>query len=235
MNQLKEIYEMLYSLYGPQGWWPLLELSNDRHINITKSGSLKGYHPGDYSYPRTEAQKLEICIGAVLTQNTSWLQAEKALKALKKNNLINAESLIKADPVKTKELIRPAGYFNQKYERLILLAKWLKSHQGTPERDALLSIKGVGPETADSILLYAFRVPSFVVDAYTRRILLGLGLITEKSTYDEIKSLLESSLKKDYKTYQECHALLVEHAKRHYKRGDSIENCPLFQKFAQRR
>jgi endonuclease-3 related protein len=97
----------------------------------------------------------------------------------------------------------------------------------TPSREELLSLRGIGPETADSILLYAFVQPFFVVDAYTRRIVTNLRLVDEKANYDEIKSLFEESLPHDLKVYQECHALLVEHAKRYYQKKDSYTKCPL--------
>ncbi len=218
---LRRIYDFLYSSYGPQGWWPLLEL-HDRGVNPTKSGSLRGYHPGDYSFPRNDSQRFEIIVGALLTQNTSWVNVEKALVNLSVNGLLSPSSLLSADVDFVKELIRPAGYFNQKADRLLLLARWFLSLSGVPSRDELLSLKGVGPETADSILLYAFSQPEFVVDAYTRRILKALGLINGDESYDFVKSLFESSLEKDFRLFQEFHALLVEHAKRYYVKNSSL-------------
>ncbi|WP_269852106.1 endonuclease III domain-containing protein [Methanosarcina horonobensis] len=124
--------------------------------------------------------------------------------------------------------MRPAGYYNQKAVRLKTLAEWfLELKSRTPEREELLSLKGVGPETADSILLYAFKQPSFVVDAYTRRIISNLGLADEKTKYSEIKALFEENLPEDMIVYQEYHALLVEHAKRYYQKKINYSRCPL--------
>jgi endonuclease III related protein len=217
MNQILEIYNQLLKMYGNQGWWPLLELDNKSKINITKSGSLNGYHPGDYSYPRTESQKFEICIGAILTQNTAWPNVEKALQNLKKLDAINPEKILSLDENKLKQAIKPAGYFNQKTRYLKEITSFFISLNGkSPSRNELLAVKGVGNETADSILLYAFGQPEFVVDAYTKRIFFHLGIMGEKAKYHEIKELFEKSLNKNHILFQEYHALLVEHAKRHY-------------------
>ncbi len=211
---IKIIYKKLSEEYGPQGWWPLLECEGG---NPTKTGSLQGYHPGDYSYPRNGKERFEICIGAVLTQNTAWPNVEKALWNLEEKKAISPETIIDMDEEELRQAIRPAGYFNQKAERLKILARWfLELGKRIPDREELLGIKGIGPETADSILLYAFSQPSFVVDAYTRRIFLHLGLIRETDKYDDIKKLFEDNLEADTVVFQEYHALLVEHAKRHY-------------------
>lgn len=220
-----DIYNRLLDEYGPQGWWPLLELDNREDIKITKSGSTSGYHPRDYSYPKTDRQRFEIIVGAILTQNTSWLQVEKALKNLEKVGCLSAEKIIEMAIEILKDAIRPAGYFNQKSERLKIISDWFADlGKRIPTRDELLSIKGVGPETTDSILLYAFGVPSFVVDAYTKRIFGHLGLIDDGWSYDKIKGEFESNLPKDMIVYQEYHALIVEHAKRYYSKKPY---CPL--------
>ena len=114
MNKIEKIYHNLLKEYGPQGWWPLLELDNSNHINITKTGTINGYHPNDYSYPKNENQQLEICIGAILTQNTSWTQVEKALINLKRMNALSVKGFKKLSIGKLKEAIKPAGYYNQK-------------------------------------------------------------------------------------------------------------------------
>ena len=219
MNKIQFIYNYLFKQYSPQGWWPLLELNNKKNINITKSGSLKGYHPGDYSYPKTENQVFEICIGSILTQNTSWLSVEKALFNLKKANALNLKGIKHLSDGKLKECIKIAGYFNQKAKYIREFIRFFeKLDRRIPERDELLAVKGIGNETADSILLYAYKQPEFVIDAYTRRIFANLELIEENSAYHEIKELFESNLKKDFITYQEYHALIVEHAKRYYNK-----------------
>ncbi|HWQ48602.1 MAG TPA: endonuclease III domain-containing protein [Methanosarcina sp.] len=222
---VRKIYDCLFASYGPQGWWPLTELHEAGGINPTKTGSIQGYHPADYTYPQTRSQQFEIICGALLTQNTSWVQVEKALLNLKQlfnlkqMHSFSPEAIISLDPETLKEAIRPAGYYNQKAIRLKTLACWF-SELGAriPARTELLSLKGVGPETADSILLYAFKQPSFVVDAYTKRIITNLGLADEKANYNEIKALFEENLPEDLAVYQEYHALLVEHAKRYYQK-----------------
>ena len=211
---LNKIYNRLLEEYGPQGWWLLLDYKG---VNPTKTGSMNGYHPNDFSHPTNEIERFEIITGALLTQNTNWQNVEKALLNLKRSNLLNPKSIQEVEIEKLKENIRPGGYYNQKSERLKILAKFFISLNGrTPKREELLSLKGVGPETADSILLYAYSVPSFVVDSYTKRIFINLGLINNEMDYNEIKYYFEKNLIKDYKVYQEFHALIVEHAKRYY-------------------
>ena len=231
MNKLYQIYSRFLKLYEPQGWWPLLELEGSIDRNPTKTGSIRGYHPGDYSYPRTQAQQFEICVGAILTQNTAWPNVEKALLNLRRLKLFSASAIMKAKPARLGEAIRSAGYFNQKARKLKIFAEFystrLKSGKRAPSRDKLLSLWGIGPESADSMLLYAFKIPSFVVDAYTKKIFLNLGLIGKDWNYDRIKALFEDSLPKDFKIYQEYHALIVEHAKRYYGRGAAIDSDPL--------
>ena len=225
---IRVIYNFLFELYGPQGWWPLTGLHNSIGTNPTKTGSIRGYHPGDYTYPHTNCQQFEIICGALLTQNTSWQQVERAIINLNQINPLSPEVILSLDPEALKEAIKPAGYYNQKAARLRTLAEWFIELKGrTPEREELLSIKGVGPETADSILLYAFKQPSFVVDAYTRRIVSNLDLASEKAKYSEIKALFEENLPEDLIIYQEYHALLVEHAKRHYQKKINYPQCPL--------
>jgi endonuclease III related protein len=218
---IRAIYNHLFALYGPQGWWPLTQFHEAEGKNPTKTGSIQGYHPADYTYPQTKNQQFEIICGALLTQNTSWMQVEKALLNLKQIHSLSPESLLALDLKTLKEVIRPAGYYNQKSMRLKALASWfLKLGDRIPLREELLSLKGVGPETADSILLYAFKQPFFVVDAYTKRIVTNLNLVNDKATYNEIKALFEDNLPEDFAVYQEYHALLVEHAKRYYQKKD---------------
>lgn len=211
-NKIVKLYYVLYKKYGPQGWWPLLELHKN-NINPTKTGSLNGYHPKDYTYPKNNLQKWEIIVGSLLTQNTSWPQVEKALVNLHKTNLLNPNTLIKSNLEKIKQCIKPSGYYNQKSERLLLLARWFLAQKNVPSRKELLSLKGIGPESADSILLYAYKQPSFIIDTYTKRIFKQNKIITENLNYNELKELIEKSIPKKYEIYQEFHALLVEHAK----------------------
>ncbi len=209
---MKKIYEKLLKKYGLQGWWPLIEIGQVKYKKGNKNYG--GYHPGDYSYPKTQEQKFEICCGAILTQNTSWNQASKALLNLYKQDLLDPESIIKTPKEKLQKTIRPAGYFRQKTKKLKIFSKFFIGLDGKiPTREQLLDIWGIGPETADSILLYAYKQPEFVVDAYTKRFLLKKRLISKKAKYDEIKTLLEDNLEKDYKMFQEYHALIVEDGK----------------------
>jgi endonuclease III related protein len=211
-----KIYKKLYHIYGPQGWWPLMDLETE---NPDKTGATRGYHPLDYDLPRTPEQKYEIILGTILTQNTAWTSAEKALENLKKLDVIHPEKLLLLDDEILKGAVRPAGFLNQKSVYLRNISQFFKSLKGkTPTRREILEVKGVGNETADSILLYAYRKPEFVVDAYTKRIFSNLGLVDEKISYMHLKKLFENNLPEDVPIYQEYHALIVEHAKRHYSK-----------------
>jgi len=195
------IYEALLKHYGPQGWWPV-------------AGS---YHQGDYGYPKNEEETFEIIAGAVLTQNTAWTSVERALKNLRRIDALNPHKILALSLDVLKSAIRPAGFFNQKAIYLREMADFFVGLKGrTPSRKELMSVKGVGNETADSILLYAYKRPEFVIDAYTKRIATALGLAERGAGYIELKDLFESNLPRDVAIYQEYHALLVEHAKRFY-------------------
>ena len=209
-----KVYNRLLSHYGPQGWWPI---HNHKGSNPTKTGSSKGYHPKDYSFPRNKKEQFEICMGAILTQNTSWPNVEKAIINLHKIKCTTPKAIIDVDDKTLKEAIRPAGYFNQKSAYLKAFADFFIKNKN-PTREELLKVKGVGPETADSILLYAFNRPEFVVDAYTKRIFSYHNCFNIDDSYDTIKSFFESSLPRDQKIFQEFHALIVEHAKNHFKK-----------------
>lgn len=215
-SQLMAIYHGLFSLYGPQGWWPLIGYSGD---NPTKTGSIRGYHAENYELPDTDDQRFEIMLGAILTQNTAWTSAEKALMNLYDLGVINAEKILELDENILKEAIRCAGFLNQKSVYIWEIAQFFTDLNGQkPTRKQILEVKGVGEETADSILLYAYKQSEFVVDAYTRRILFHWGLIEEKARYKDVKELFESNLPRDVPLFQEYHALIVEHAKRYYQK-----------------
>lgn len=215
-EEIRLMYRNLYHLYGPQGWWPLLEHEGS---NPTKTGAVHGYHPLNYDLPESDRDVYEVIQGAILTQNTSWTAAEMALQNLNKINGINPERLLNLDPDILKESIRCAGFLNQKSEYLREVSKFYISLKGDiPDRQALLNVKGVGNETADSILLYAYKQPEFVVDSYTKRILVHRGIIQENESYNKVKTLFESNLSEDHIVYNEFHALIVEHAKRYYSK-----------------
>ncbi|KUK13792.1 MAG: endonuclease III domain-containing protein [Synergistetes bacterium] len=180
----------------------------------------------------------EIIIGAVLTQNTNWKNVSRAIENLKKA-LGENDILRKAEALSTEklaELIRPAGFFNLKAKRLKALLAFLKAYdfdlnrlKSVPTdalRKSLLEVKGVGKETADSILLYALDKPVFVVDSYTKRLLKRLFNI-DLQGYDEIKNLFESEYPPDLALYQELHGLIVEHAKRYCVKRPKCDECPL--------
>ena len=211
-----KIYEKLHELYGPQGWWPLI---NHDGTNPTKTGAIRGYHPRNYDLPNERNQIYEVIIGTILTQNTSWLSAERALLNLNELDAIEPEKLLHLPDETLKLSIRCAGFLNQKAIYLREITKFFIKLEGkTPTRKELLAVKGVGNETADSILLYAYKQPEFVVDAYTKRIWVHLGFVDENIKYMELKELFESNLPNDVAIYQEYHALIVEHAKRYYSK-----------------
>ncbi|MGQ9856598.1 MAG: endonuclease III domain-containing protein [Fervidobacterium sp.] len=201
-----ELYDELKSIYGELGkWWP--------------------------------GTREEIIISAVLTQNTNWQNVEKALVNIRKycqGDIL--QCLGKLSEQELSELIRPAGFFNIKARRLKNLLSWIEMYDYELDRISalntdklrteLLSINGIGKETADSIILYAFEKPIFVVDAYTKRILKRTFDIEYKE-YDEYRKLFEETFTKDVKLYQEFHGLIVEHAKAHCRTKPLCEQCPI--------
>lgn len=224
-NEIIEIYDKLFELYGLQGWWPLINL---KCINPNKTGAIRGYHPGNYELPVEENDVYEVILGAILTQNTSWLQAEKALFNLNELNAIEPQKLLNLDEEALKLAIKCAGFLNQKAIYLREISRFFIELDGNiPTRKELLAVKGVGNETADSILLYAYKQPEFVVDAYTKRIFSHLGLVEDDVKYMALKEFFESHLPKDITIFNEYHALIVEHAKRYYNKKPYGVNDPL--------
>lgn len=197
-DKIDFIYEKLCEEYGAQGWWPLI---NYKGNNPTKTGSVNGYHPKNYEIPRNEKEKFEICLGTILTQNTSWFNVEKALINLNKRKLLGPEEILESEEEMIKECIRPAGYFNQKYKKIINFCDFFIQLKGKePKREELLELWGIGEETAHSILLYAYKKPVWVIDAYTKRVFERTGI--------------EETKKMKYEELNEIHALIVEHCKR---------------------
>lgn len=215
-RELKEIYKALLGSYGKQGWWPLFN---------EKTGKIE-YHPRNYKLPENDAQRFEICQGAILTQNTSWKNVEKAVLNLRKNNFLDVERLQLIDLKKLAKLIRSSGYNNQKAKKIKEFIKFLDSGYEI-NRENLLSVWGIGKETADSILLYAYKKPYFVIDAYTKRIFSRLGFCDEDMGYDKLQRFFHDNLVNSTKIFNEYHALIVEHAKRHCKKKPECGNCPL--------
>ena len=210
--QLAGLAEQLYLAYGPQGWWPLL---GHQGSNPTFTGRLTGYHPADYSYPRTDAQRFEICCGAILTQNTAWPNVEKALQALADQGLLAPREILAVDEERLQQTIRPSGYFRAKARKLRAFCEfYLRLAGRSPSREQLLQVWGVGPETADSMLLYAYAQTEMVVDAYTLRVLRHHAYQRSQPSYAAAKTYCERKLPRSLAGYQEFHALMVEHAKR---------------------
>ncbi|MDP2753884.1 MAG: endonuclease III domain-containing protein [Nitrospirota bacterium] len=208
MSNLRKIYHKLYQTFGPQHWWP-------------------GETP------------FEIAIGAILTQNTNWGNVEKAIDNLKKQNALSARVIHKMPVRLLSELIRPTGYFNIKAKRLKSFIDFLMNdYHGSMKkmkneylyllREKLLSINGIGPETADSIILYALEKPVFVIDTYTKRVLSRHGIMNHEKSYDEFQELFYSALEKDVKLFNEYHALFVRIGKTFCKKKKPLcELCPL--------
>lgn len=203
MSRLKAIYDKLFSHYGELDWWPA-------------------------------KTPYEVMTGAVLTQNTAWSNVEKAISNF--GGRLSPEFIENISSEELIEIIRPSGFYNQKAVYLKALTKWYKTYGYSVEnvrqyplnevREELLAVRGLGFETADSILLYAFSFPTFVVDAYTKRLLERLG-IDVNSDYSSIKFYFESRLKGDAPLYNNYHALIVINAKEHCKKKPLCAGCPL--------
>lgn len=202
-----KIYHKLYGAYGPRHWWP-------------------GETP------------FEVMVGAILTQNTSWRNVEKAIQNLKGKGVLNPEGIHRLKKRELAPLIRSSGTYRIKADRLKTFISFLyeafggdlrKMRRGTLEklRQKLLGVKGIGPETADSILLYGLKKPTFVVDAYTKRVLSRHGIISEKASYEEVQKLFIDDLPLDERLFNEYHALFVHLGKTTCKKIPRCDVCPL--------
>ncbi len=224
MNKIYKLYQLLYDTYGPQGWWPFINSD--------------GYHPLDYSFPKTNDEIFEVCLSSILTQNTTFTSVVTSLNNLNDLKCLNSQAIESLDIKKLKLAIKPSGYFNQKARYILEFIKFFHSlDEKIPTRDGLLGVVGIGEETADSILLYGYNQPSFKIDAYTKRLLIELNIINEKYKYKDIKKLMETFLKdviKDDKelliVYQEFHALIVKHGKTFYSKKPYGVGCFLKEK-----
>ncbi len=208
MNKLLEIYDILLGHFGPQGWWP-----------------------GDTPF--------EIMVGAVLTQNTNWTNVSRAIDNLKRDGLLSFDKMHELPVDILAEKIKPAGYFNLKAARLKNLLGFIaREYDGSLDnmfamdthslREEILTVKGVGPETADSILLYAASKPVFVVDTYTHRIFTRHNIIAEEDGYYEIQEYFTLSLPEDIALYNEYHALIVRLGKEFCRKSKPLcTSCPL--------
>ena len=225
-RRLQSLYAQLLEAYGPQGWWPTPSRAGSRGFND------RGYHPGDYGQPRTPGGRFEIVMGAILTQNTAWTNVETALERLRSDGIRLPSDLLAVPSARLAGLIRASGYFNQKAKKLKGIATLFSSPgsltlRAAPARAVLLSQWGIGPETADSILLYAFQVPVFVVDAYTRRLLQRVGLASATEDYEAIQEAFHRSLGPRHELFNEFHALIVQHAKVHCRARPVCDGCPV--------
>jgi endonuclease III related protein len=214
------IYHKILLHFGKQYWWP-----------VTKSSdSIPKYHE---HISLTEQQKLEICFGAILTQNTNWKNAEKAIIELNKNRLIDVGKIKKINKNSLAKIIKSSGYHNQKAIKLKNFCQHI-NHKSIneffnkriyPLRNELLSIYGIGPETADSILLYAAKKPIFIIDAYARRIMSRIGY--KENTYEDLQNLFMKNLEHNESLFKEYHALLVELGKNICKKKPLCLKCPI--------
>ncbi len=206
-EQLKHIYRILLSEFGHRNWWP-----------------------GDSPF--------EVMVGAILTQNTSWKNVEKAMDALKSEGMLSPAAIRKADKKRLRRLIRPSGYYNQKAEKLKSFVRFFEREYGSSIerikqqetdnlREKLLSVRGIGEETADSILLYALEKPVFVVDAYTRRAFSRLGFLQKDPSYQETQELFSMNLPRDPALYNDFHAQIVYLGKDFCRKKPLCERCPL--------
>lgn len=202
---LTEVYRRLFMAYGPQHWWP-----------------------GDTPF--------EIMVGAVLTQNTAWTNVERAIANLEAAGVLTPEAIDDEPLSRLVKWLRPSGYFNVKARRLKSLCRWVVEQGGVRKlkrldthelRSALLGVHGVGPETADDILLYAFGRPVFVIDAYTRRVFSRVGEIGGDEGYETLRHKFEGALVPDAKLYNEYHALIVRHGKDICRTRPRCDSCCL--------
>ena len=206
-DALHELYERLVAHFGPTHWWP-----------------------GDSPF--------EIAVGAVLTQNTAWTNVEKAIANLKRARMLSPKAILHCGDETLHDVLRPSGYFRVKAKRLRSFCAYLTDRYGGSMtrmarrpldelRPELLGVDGIGPETADDILLYACEKPVFVVDAYTRRILSRHGLVSEDIAYEDLRAVFERNLDADIGVFKEYHGLIVYTGKDFCRRAPKCEACPL--------
>jgi len=207
MAPLRKYFDALQAHYGAPQWWP-----------------------GDSPF--------EIMVGAILTQNTAWKNVEKAIRNLKTYELLDARKIHELDQDTLALAIKPAGTYNLKAARLKGFVAWFlerfdgdveRMKQASPDRlrEQLLEVKGIGPETADAILLYALDMPVFVVDAYTYRVLTRHELALDEATYEDMKEYFERNLPRDAKLFSDFHALIVSVGKDFCRPKARCEECPL--------
>jgi endonuclease III related protein len=219
-KQIQELFSLLSARYGQQGWWP-----------VTPTGE----HAPKYGVSNhNEKQRLEIVFGAILAQNTQWKpNVERAIIELNRKGLIDADRILEIGHEELALAIKSAGYYIQKTKKLKNVALFLKKHplkeleqmELRKARELLLFVNGIGPETADSILLYALDRPVFVVDAYTKRMFARLELINEDTGYEKVQRMFMAALPNDAKLFSEYHALIVQHGKELCRKNALCKGC----------
>lgn len=227
MIDLVDAIERLLAAYGPRGWWPLPSRAGNEGRDA--DGYLRGPSiPVSGDDGSAEAARFEIAVASVLTQNTAWKGAGKALASLGSKGLLSPSALAAADDRELYEAIKPAGTFRRKAGYLrALAAAWQALDGETPTRGRLLGIPGIGFETADCIMMYCFGAPAFIADAYARRILSRIGLTGSGCDYESVRAWAEKRMPMDAAWLAEAHALMVEHAKRYCRAKPACDGCPL--------
>lgn len=225
MVELVDAMERLSEAYGQRGWWPLPSRAGEPGRD--EEGYLVG--PSRPAGVAEAAARFEIAVAAVLAQNTAWHGAAAACRNLWLAGYLSPEAMAASSPERLAGLVVPAGTFRIKAGYLkALSAEWPSiESSGAPARERLLSVRGIGYETADCVLLYCFGMPVFVADAYARRILSRLGLASSGDGYERVRRVAEASLPLQADYLCEAHALLVEHAKRHCRARPACDGCPL--------
>lgn len=196
------------------------------HRNLSfDSGWPDGHWPIRWAF---RPDGFEIAVGSVLTQNTRWQNVERALEGLATASLTDPDAILSAGG-RLEEVIRPAGFFRRKSATLRgLSGLWRRTGHRIPGRADLMAVPGIGPETADAICLFAAHRPEFIADAYARRLVVRLGLLTaEEATYEAVKALFETQLEADARLFCTFHALIVQHGKRYCRKNPVCRECPL--------
>ncbi len=224
-NIVAVVFQKLLKNYGLQGWWP----------TCSNYGSPQ-YRPDNALRPLDSQEKFEICIGAILTQNTSWTNVARVMPLLKQQHLFNEKKLNQIDLDTLSQMIKPTGYYNQKAQKIKNFAHYIVQNPleklfqlSTPDlRKTLLELSGIGPETADDIILYAAQKPIFVIDTYTKRIFSRLGFCQTNISYSDLQTIIMKNLPSNAPLFNEYHALLVKLAKEHCQTKPKCALCPLF-------
>lgn len=228
MVELVDALERLLDAYGPRGWWPLPSLAGTpgRDGNGYALGPSLPIGPGGGD--GEGSLRFETAVGAVLAQNTAWSGAERAVASVAGTGALSPAGILGLSTSELEDLIKPAGTYRIKARYLRSLAEaWPRLDVGAPARGSLLALPGIGFETADCVLLYAYGVPVFIADAYARRLLSRLGHAVGSGSYEAARRYAEERLPRESTYLAEAHALVVEHCKRRCRALPLCEGCPL--------